>query len=269
MSKRLIRVVAGFFFLAGIQTGLAHDTWLMPSTFAASVGETVKFRLTSGMEFPFLDTAIRSERVTKTGLRLSDGRAELGKFTTAAQALEFDHTFTQAGVATIWLQLSPKEITLTDAEVAHYLEEIQAPETVRRASEAQKGIEQWKELYTKCAKTCLAIGDQSDDSWRAPVGLALELVPLSDPIALRQNEEAKFRLLHNGEPLAGPAVILHYENERDAVVARPGPDGVVAFRFPKSGAALLSCVYLRADATSKNWQSEFTTLTLSVKTPTK
>jgi hypothetical protein len=37
---------------------LAHDTWITPVRFTAHRGETIVLHMTSGMEFPKVDTAI-------------------------------------------------------------------------------------------------------------------------------------------------------------------------------------------------------------------
>ena len=253
-------------FLAAAVNCLAHDTWLSPSTYTAEVGKPVTFELTSGMEFPKLDAPIKPERVAKAGFRLGREEQRLTEFKSGEQALQTERTFRSNGVATIWLQLNPKDIDLSDDDVAHYLEEARASEEVQRAWAAQKGREKWKELYTKCAKTCLAVGDaQGDRSWAEPVGMALEMVPLADPTTLRAGQAAKFKLLRNGESLANAAVALHTEGDAAPRFATTDAQGVATFPLEKAGPTMLATVYLRPPAKGKPWESEFSTLTFAVK----
>jgi uncharacterized GH25 family protein len=244
----------------------AHDTWLSPSTYSTEVGKAVAFDLTSGMEFPTLDAAIKPERVAKAGFRIADEGGTITEFKPAEHALRTQRQFAKQGVATVWLQLKARDIELSDDDVAHYLEEAHAPDEVQRAWAAQKGREKWKELYTKCAKTCLKVGNaEGDRSWAEPVGMALEFVPLADPTTLRAGEPAKFKLLRNGEPLGHAAVALHSEGDAGPRFEKTDAQGVVTFTFDKPGPTMLATVYLRPPASGKPWESEFSTLTFHVK----
>ena len=170
---------------------LAHDTWLSPSTYSARETDTITFDLTSGMEFPTLDAGPKPERVAKAGARISGEEREIPELKPGANALRLAHSFGKTGTAVAWVQLKPKEIELSDEDVAHYLEEAHAPADVQQAWAEQKGRAKWKELYTKCAKTCLRVGDAAEDrSWAEPVGMALEFVPLADPTTLRVGQQA-------------------------------------------------------------------------------
>ena len=252
--------------LALCATSSAHDTWLSPSAYAAPVGQAITFDLTSGMEFPTLDAAIKPERVAEARFRVGAEEDELKEFTTGEHALRTERAFAKEGVATVWLQLSPKDIELSDDDVAHYLEEVRAPEPVQSAWAAQKGREKWKELYTKCAKTCVAIGKaEGDRSWAQPVGLTLEFVPVSDPTSLRAGGEGRFQLLRNGEPLPNAAVALHAEADTGPRYETTDAQGVVTFQLAKAGPSMLATVHLRPPSDGKPWQSEFSTFTFEVK----
>ena len=244
----------------------AHDTWLSPSTYSAEAGQTITFDLTSGMEFPTLDAAVKPERVAKAGFRIGGGEGVIKEFKPGEHALRVEHQFAKTGVATVWLQLSPKDIELSDDDVAHYLEEAHASEEVQRAWAAQKGREKWKELYTKCAKTCLAVGKAAADrSWAEPVGMALEFVPLADPTTLRAGQPAKFKLLRNGEPLGKAAIALHTEGDAAPRFETTDAGGMVTFALEKAGPTMLATVHLTPPAAGKPWESEFSTLTFDVK----
>jgi uncharacterized GH25 family protein len=160
----------------------AHDTWLSPSTYAAQPGETITVEMTSGMEFPKLDSPVKPSRASRWGLLNAGDEVNPSAWDESQDVLRWQEQFQKSGVATMWVQLKPKEIELSDEDVAHYLEEARAPEEVQRAWAKQKGQAKWKELYTKCAKTCLAIGNSEDDrSWTRAAGITLEFVPLADP----------------------------------------------------------------------------------------
>ena len=89
-------------------------------------------------------------------------------------------------MATVWLDLKPKDITLDDGQVAEYLDEIGATDELRSEWAVRKGRVPWKETYTKHAKSFVAVrgGDGDDRSWAEGVGSALEIVPATSPFAV-------------------------------------------------------------------------------------
>ncbi|CAA9234513.1 MAG: hypothetical protein AVDCRST_MAG42-1317 [uncultured Chthoniobacterales bacterium] len=262
----MTRLFVFFSSIALCVTCSAHDTWLVPSSYSAKPGETITFDLTSGMEFPKLDAAIKSERVHQARFRLGTEEGELKDFNPAEHALRLERAFAKDGTATLWLQLKAKDIELSDEDVAHYLEEIRAPEEVQRKWAEQKGQTKWKELYTKCAKTFVAVGNSAADrSWAEPVGLLLELVPLTDPAALRVGQPAKFKLLRNAKSLPATAVALHVEGDSGPRYQSTDAEGVVTFPLEMEGPSMLATVHLTPPAAGKPWESEFSTVTFEVK----
>ncbi|MBA2432934.1 MAG: DUF4198 domain-containing protein [Chthoniobacterales bacterium] len=245
----------------------AHDTWLSPSTYSAKPGEPVSFDLTSGMEFPKLETGPKPERVERSGYRVGSETGELKTGTAGEKALRLEQAFGTPGVAIVWVQLHPREIEMSDADVAHYFEEIRASAEIEQAWAAQKGKQKWKELYAKCAKTFVAVGNPSaaDESWKQPVGLTLELVPSQNPTTIRAGETAKFQLLRNGAPLPHAQVALHRGGGKPEFRVT-GEDGAVEFKIAAPGPVLLTNVQLHPPADpAQPWQSEFTTVTFEVQ----
>src|SRR6185295_11899495 len=180
---------------------LAHDTWLLARLGAVSPGTAVTLDLTSGMAFPANETAIKPERISRAAVRLAGETADLKDRHAAAASLELTALLSKPGVATLWVELAPKSIDLTAEQVKEYLDEIGAPEAVRRAWQEMPAPRRWRELYSKHAKAYVRIGEPADDrSWAEPVGMGLEIVPEKDPTTLRPGDELPVRILRNGVP---------------------------------------------------------------------
>ena len=79
----------------------AHETWLQPSTHAAATGKSVRFDLTSGMDFPKLENAIERDRVANAAYRSAGATGTLGAPKRGAKALTWNHAFSKPGVATV------------------------------------------------------------------------------------------------------------------------------------------------------------------------
>jgi uncharacterized GH25 family protein len=74
----------------------------------------------------------------------------------------------------------------------------------------------------------------------APTGVGLELQPVTHPNDLYAGEEARFRLLMDGEPAAGIEVTAirggsRYRDAQDEIVVRAGDDGVFRITWPEPG----------------------------------
>lgn len=185
----------------------AHETWLEPSSFAGAIGEPFCFDLTSGMNFPKLEYAIRPERVVTAQTRMASQRLALPTGKRGGNSLRFKQSFAQPGLAAVWVVLGPKRLDLTDAKVAEYFAEIDAPRAVREAWAKQKGRRPWRETYTKCAKTFVQVGPVSGArAAETPVGMPLEIVPLRSPTEWKTGAKIELQLLENGQPL--PALAL-------------------------------------------------------------
>ena len=253
-------------WLVAVATCLAHDTWLSPSSYSTETGQPITFDMTSGMEFPQLDAAIKPERVHQARWRLGSEEGELKEFKPTEHALRMERAFSTAGVATLWMQLKPKDIELSDEDVAHYLEEVRASDEVQSAWAKQKGSEKWKELYTKCAKTIVEVGrGDADRSWAEPVGLLLEFVPLTAPGELLAGQPARFKLLRQAKPLPNTAVALHVEGDSGPRYETTNAEGIVTFALEQSGPSMLATVDLHPPAAGKPWESVFSTITFETK----
>lgn len=246
---------------------LAHDTWLLPDRLALAPGQGTTLALTSGMAFPKTETAIRPERVRTAQVRLGGRTTTLKSAGSSRGALRFRHTFPAEGVATLWVSLAPRDLALEPGDVAHYLDEIAAPDSVRAAYEAQPAPRRWRERYVKHAKTFVRVGDPAGGrSWAEPVGQHLELVPLDDPTALRPGSALAVRVLRGGAPLAGFPVGVVRAGGAQAALARSDAEGVLRITLPEAGRWMLRGTELRrGSAQVIDWESDFTTLTVEVR----
>ncbi len=252
----------------GASSLLAHDTWILPSVSRAKPGDLVTLNLTSGMAFPVDDFVISAARVVRSDVRLAGVTASLGKPTAMAQALQYRWRPSQVGIATAVADLSPKTLTLKPALIAEYLDDIGA-DSVTRAQWARlaKQGHQWRELYAKHSKTFVRIGEPANDSsWKMPSGLKLEIIPLGDPTQLKAGDSLRVRVVESGRAIAGLSVGAIHESSTAVQFQRTDARGEAVVRFPKAGHWLLNGTDLRlSKRAGLEWESDFTTVTLSVR----
>jgi uncharacterized GH25 family protein len=239
----------------------AHDTWLA-ATARVEPRALLRMELTSGSAFPDLEQAVQPERLVTSACRLGGADVAMGVGPAWQYALRLRAWMAGPGIATCRVALGPRTLELHPDEVAHYLDEIGAAATVgplwRRAPRA------WRETYAKHAKAIVRVGDTPDESWREPVGLGLEVVPLADPTRLSAGDTLSVRVLKTGRPLSG-LPLRAVTRGRPAVFVTTDAAGEASVALPAAGPWLLAATELRAHPSRPGeWESDFTTLTLDV-----
>jgi uncharacterized GH25 family protein len=258
MTRTLAALAAALLAVPAV----AHDTWLLPTEFTVVPGAAITAELTSAMRFPRAETAVKAARLARRGIRLGAQSADLRPAGATTTALRLAGAAPSAGIAALWLETRPRTLDLTAALVEEYLREIGFWETTG-AQWRDNGRKPWRETYVKCAKSFVQVGSGEADpaSWSAPVGLVLELVPASDPTRIVAGAKLSLRLLRHGQPLARHPVVAQAAG-RDGVLAQTDSEGQVTFAIDYPGAWLIKSTALRPTPAGE-WESEFTTLTLS------
>jgi uncharacterized GH25 family protein len=242
----------------------AHDTWLLPSRFQVQPGVPITADATSAMRFPEPEIPVRPERIVRRGVRVADQTRELTPGASTKAALSLRAVVEQPAVAVLWMESLPRTLEMKDSQVEEYLKEIGAWDTVG-AKWREGGRKPWRETYAKCAKAFVRVGEPpADRSWAAPVGLALELVPETDPTAVLAGESLRFKVLRNGRPIAGQAVAAQGAG-REPVLRHADSDGGVTFVLDHPGPWLVKATDIQQGARPGDWESRFSTVTFAVK----
>lgn len=260
-AARTAAVILGVVLVATGETARAHDTWLLPVSWRLAAGQQAQFDMTSAMTFPAPETAVAADRLAATGARLAGRVAPLRPGATAGGALRVSADTAGEGVLVAWAVSRPRTIDARKPEdVEHYLEEIGALDTIAGEWKAA-GRPAWKETYSKVAKTFVRVGkDVPDESWREPVGVALELVPEADPTLSRVGGRLGVRLLWQGRPVAGQSVTAVFDGGSQRL--RTDRDGQAVFPITRPGPWLLKTTRL-VRGMDGSWESTFSTLTFS------
>jgi len=252
-----VKTFVGFMMLliAGASGAAAHDTWVMAKSVTP---QKVMFDISSGMNFPALDVGPDPARVAAAGWRLGDRTGRIREMTGGESSLEVAARYDGYGTLVAWVAFKPREIDLERDEVQEYLDEIGAPESLRRTWESSDGT--WHETYTKYAKTFVVVGDGAEDrSCIRPLGTAVELVPLRDPTTVSPGEELVVRVLKNGYASEGQAVVALCGATGIRTIKYANKSGHVTFEIDEPGPWLFSATELRRQGNG-TWTSDMTTM---------
>lgn len=260
-------IVAGFVLSAA--SLFAHETWLAPNQGYIAPGLGVRLDLTSGGKFPILETAIEPVRVAKVGVRLA-GEVLTPAINPGPKSLKLGLTppREKEGYAVAFASLKAKKLTLTPDLVTEYLDEIGQTAAFLDKWKARPEPRTWREEYRKHAKSFFRVGKPADDSWKEPVGLALEIVPLADPTRGNPSEDFPVQVLRNGEPASGFTLIALIDALTPRAFAVTDASGKAVFRLGRPGRWLIEGVDLReSKKPGLDFESDFTTMLVTVAPP--
>jgi uncharacterized GH25 family protein len=233
---------------------LAHDFWIEPSAYTPGAGELVRLKLWVGEH-------LGGETLPRNEVGIERFAAIRG--TSEAPVLGIDGSDpagilrpTLPGGLVIAYRSERNPVTLDPKKFADYL-----------ALEGLPQVAPGREVFSRCAKSLLAIGGTGGPTLTQPVGLTLELIPEADPYTLAPGGTLSVRLLYEGKPLAGAMVMaLDATDAQSPQKIRSDGDGRATFTLPRSGAWLIKAVHMiRAprDAGAA-WESFWASLTFEI-----
>jgi uncharacterized GH25 family protein len=242
-----------------------HDFWIEPSAFTLAPGERVAVRLRVGEHFrgdPVPRNPDRIERFAAVGAS--------GETPVAGPPGGEPAGFVALGTPGLHLLVYDSNHASTELEgekFEQYLREegLEAISTLR-AQRGQTGAPA-KEVYSRCAKSLVAVGSGAGPGYDRTLGLPLELVPEANPYMLKEGGELPVRLDYGGKPLAGALVMaLQKDRPEPRLSARSDAQGRVSLRLDRPGVWLVKAVHMvpAGKETGADWESFWASLTFEV-----
>jgi uncharacterized GH25 family protein len=265
MTGRVARLACALALLcaAGLS---AHDMWIEPSGFEPAPGTRLAVRLRIGQLFQG-DPFPRDPQLLARFAVVGSGGGEspipgvpatdpAGYLVTGSPGL-YQLVYASRH-ASVELDAARFEKYLADEG----LEKISA----LRARHGQSAAPA-KEIYSRCAKSLIAVGGVAGAGYDRVLGLTLELIPEKNPYALAAGQELGVRLLYGGAPLAGAKVAAVPKDQPSRqVAARTDAQGRVRLSLGGPGAWLVKAVHMIAapQGSGADWESFWASLTFAV-----
>ncbi|MCL4523354.1 MAG: DUF4198 domain-containing protein [Acidobacteria bacterium] len=248
---------------------LAHDTWLMPSTFAPKPGASVRLRLATSMAFPTSEGAAAPDRIARFTLRTAAGSQSVAGYRVEGNFLVADVTPATAGHAVAVLETKPRVLVMKPGEFNEYLKEEGAQQVLAARATSGQSNAPGRERYRKITKTILCVGDAKDASFAQPDNLWLEIIPERSTCGLKSGDTLSVRVLFNGTPFAGAHLAAGYEGPTGhnyPVNLLTDAQGRATVKLDRAGAWYVRTHRILAIAgdPEADWQSAFSTLTFEV-----
>jgi hypothetical protein len=238
----------------------AHDSWLVP----AGHGGLLQF--STGNRYPLAQSAPPAASIETAACTDAAGRRhKLRPREVDGPALGLAAPSKLQGPLACWATIAAHEIALEDDKVSLYLREIRPPQPLLdRWSALREAGRGWQERYRKFARIEISGADAEPAALRAvraPAGLPLEIVVEGDQ-PLRVNGPAVFRVLSEGNPVAGLSVELVSERSPFGIWSRSDAQGRLRQLLPFGGRWILRATLL--EPAGDGWESRFVTLAFKV-----
>jgi len=271
MIRRAVLLIALFVIPGSVSR--AHDFWIDPSTFRPQPGQRVTVRLRVGQHFhgdPVPRDPALLQRFSVIG---PDGGETPVPGVPGAEPAGFA-TITAQGLSLITYAGGRFPVSLDGAKFETYLsEEGLGSISAERARKGQTAAPV-KEVFSRCAKTFLNVGEKrggkSGAGYDRVLGLTLELIPEKDPTGLTSGAELPVRLLYRGKPLAGVLVTALPRLKPDTkVTARTDAAGRARLRLDQPGEWLVKAVHMipAPSGAGADWESFWASLTFETAKP--
>ena len=244
----------------------AHDFWLEAAPFYTAQGETVELSVHVGNDYvgdtlPNISSWY-SDFSLFEGDRKTDVDGELGRDPAGYFKPQQDGTYLVAYQSMFqFTEIDPDTFNkyLVAEGLDHALE-------FRR--QHQQLTATGKERYIRHAKALIQSGsDFQHDNSATLLGHELELVPLQNPYASRQDDWLEVKLLYQGKAAADIQVVAFSKHSPEqAQVQRSDTNGQVRIRLDQAGPWLVKAVKIfRRQQDEADWQSHWASLTFAVK----
>jgi uncharacterized GH25 family protein len=249
----------------GATVASAHDTWIVCDTPTIAAGGKALFHITSGMEFPKFESAPEPLRLKRADWRLGGQTGNATSFEKGEKSTTVGGRVTSEGTGVVCVEFHPKDIDLEPDEVEHYLDEIGAPEAVKRAWKEAGENAPFHETYTKRAKTYVRVGNGGEDkSCLGSTGFAIDFLPDRDPTALKPGDTLAIKVVRGGDDeIEGLAVGAVCGADGTTTMLRTNQNGTVVVPIHAGGWWMIRATELRRHADG-TWESDFTTMTFHV-----
>jgi hypothetical protein len=121
------------------------------------------------------------------------------------------------------------------------------------------------EYYQRCAKVLLQIGEKKDNSFAIQTDLPLDIIPLSNPYLVKNNDNLKVKVFFNKQPLVGALLKIWRREDENTYKQQLRTDDKGEAMFPvyakgKWMASVVHMIRIGNDPKAQ-WQSYWGSLT--------
>lgn len=256
-----------------LMTGLAaaHDMFLRADRFFAAPQGEVLVRLLNGT-FSQSENAIVKTRVRDASVAGPRGRipVDMATWTETGDTTTFTVQVGAAGTYAVGVSTRPSLIELKAEDFNAYLRDDGIPDVLADRRTRKELDKPARERYHKHVKALLQVGDVLGESYATVFGYPAEIIPLSNPYALKAGGTLRIRVTVDNTPVGNQFILF---GGRDASGARIEPrnvrssaDGTASIPISSAGEWYVKFIRMtRVTADTVDYESKWATLTFAVR----
>ena len=247
---------------------LGHDMWLEAERFLVSAHQEVLIRNGNGTIYVRSENAVAPDRIARLLALGSGGEAvQPGKPFVDGDWLAFQLKTGRPGNYWVGLATLPRVLKMSADDFNHYLEHDGLPHVL--AERRKKGIaaRAESERYSKYVKAYLQAGEEAGSNHDRPLGLKIEIVPLSNPYRLEPGQELPVQVLFEGRPLEGFLIHSGRAGEKEEGEGNyTDSQGRASIPIDAAGRWYLRGIHIfQVDGQEHSYESYWATLTFGVQ----
>lgn len=269
MKKRLTLITFLMLAFIGSSYVFGHEFWLMPNKFKVKVKEFMTLNFYVGEDFTGEIWGKRKERTLKVtdfvGKKQTDLTADVLKTDSNDIVLNFD----KEGTHVVTMRSKNSFIALQAEKFNAYLKD-DGIDNIYELRQKNGDLDKpSRELYSRCAKTLIQVGDKTDKTFKQNTGMPLEIIPLQNPYAAKMGDKMTVKILFDNKPLANKMVVTWNKTATTKTrqqKLRTNDKGEMTFTLDEKGQWMVSTVHMIAlmDNPEGNYQSFWGNLTFEL-----
>ncbi|MFQ5737759.1 MAG: DUF4198 domain-containing protein [Acidobacteriota bacterium] len=243
----------------------AHNFWIEPSSFRPAASSPVSVRLLVGEAFRGDAFPRTPSHIKKFAVLGPTGTAPVVGLAGSDPAGYWRPE--QPGLYIITYGSTPSPITMEPRKFHDYLEQEGLGRINRLRAERGESGRTAREIFSRCAKSLVAVGPPKPGARDRKLDLTLELVAETNPYGLPRGQPLPLRLFYQGRPLEGALVVAHNRQApSETLSSRSDQMGRVVFQLPRKGVWMVKAVHMvPAPAESgADWASFWASLTFEL-----
>ena len=260
MVRRLLALICA------VVPAIAHDLYLLPSSFFVTTGERINVSIHEGDGFPNSESAVPLDRLRDTDLITPSAVFSIANLRTQGTTVGAQANIKFKGTLILTARTMPNLIELEAQKFQDYLKKNRFADALRQHPPDQAG----RERYSEYAKALIQ-SEAGDEFFSHVVGFMIEIVPEKNPYTLHPGDELPVQVLVRGKPASD--VRLEAESiQASAVPAKLSgkTDATGHITIPINGAGKwrLRAVSMHkcSDATLADcWESLWASLTFEIR----
>jgi len=254
-----------FLLLTIISTLSAHEFWLNPDKFIYKHGEKINIRFFVGENFEGENWKGNNEKIQSLKLYYGGVSDDISESLGEEKGDSVELNILDEGTHMIAFNSTNSYIEIDTSIFNNYLKDDGLYNAIEYRKTHNETDSIGRELYQRCAKTLIQIGNIKSKTFSVITGMPLDVIPVANPYSLKNSDSLSIKILFRNVPLTDALVkIWHREKgNTDKSEFLTNENGEIRFPVTTSGKWMASIVKMTRlpEEEKAQWQSYWGNLT--------